>query len=165
MNLPSPKQWATAYATKEFISVNTCSGLRRSASDPNGEEFYFSLEVSDEELGAGVLSALSASRFLSPDEVGSFFDLAVIEKNYESWVGHLLEKFGYKSRSDVFKNMKHCTIERVDGVITIEPTNHEKLEAWGGKGIDKNDYEILDTAASDAELGKALKRCFAKCIG
>ena len=165
MNLPKPKQWATAYATNEFISVNTCSGLRSSARDPEGKEIFFPLDVSDEQLGAGILEALSASRFLSPDEVGSFFDLAVTEKYYENWVELLTEKFGYKSRRDVFKDMKHCMIDRVDGVITIKPTNHEKLEAWGGKGIDKNDYENLDAAASEADLGKALKSCFAKCIG
>lgn len=165
MNLPIPKQWATAYATKEFISVNTCSGLRRSARDPSGEDCYFPLDVSDEELGAGLQAALSVSKFLSPDEVGVFFDLAVIEKNHEDWVAHIIEKFGYKSRRDAFKDMKHCMIDRVDGVITIKPTNHEKLEAWGGKGVNKNDYATLDSAASEADLGKALKSCFANCIG
>lgn len=164
MNLPKPKQWATAYATKEFISVNTCSGFRSSVSDPCGKEFFFALSVSDEQLGAGVLEALSASKFLSPDEIGSFFDLTTVAKNYEDWVERVMQRFEYKTRRSMFKNMKLCRIHRVDGVITIQPTNHEKLEAWGGKGIYINDNESIDDAASEADLGAAIKRSFAKCI-
>lgn len=164
MNLPKEKQRATAYLTKEFISLNTCSGLRRFARDPNGEEFFLSHDVSDEQLGRSILKALSASRFLSPDEIGSFFDLNVIEKNYEDWVQFLIDKFKYKSRKSLFKEMKHCLIDQVDGFITIKPTNHEKLEAWGDKNIDSADYEVIAGSFSEADLGKALKNCFSKCI-
>ncbi len=164
MNLPKPRQWATAYATKEFISVSTCSGLRSYARDPNGKEMFFPHEVSDEQLGAGVLSALSVSKFLSPDEIGSFFDPTTIEKNYEDWVALLTEKYEYKSRRALFKDMKHCMIDRIDGVITIKPTNHEKLEAWGGKGIGSDDYEVISGSISEAEIGLALKSCSERCL-
>lgn len=165
MKLPIQKEWATAYATKDFISVNTCSGFRRSARDPDGVILYFSLSVSDEELGAAIRSALSASKFISPDEARLFFNLNSIEQNYEGWVSDMVARFGYNSRRDAFKDMKLCMIERVRENITIKPTNHEKLEAWGGKGIDSSDYETFDVTASEVNLGTALKRCFSKCIG
>lgn len=163
MDLPKPKQWATAYATKEFISINTCSGFRSSARDPEGREFFFSPDVSDNQLGEGVLQALSDSKFLSTSEVGIFFELSRIEKNYENWVESLIEKSGCKSRRALFTKMKLCLIDCVDGVITIKPTKHEKMEGWGGKGIDSNDYEIVPNPSLKEEVGKALKRCFSKC--
>ncbi|MGI2030388.1 contact-dependent growth inhibition system immunity protein [Endozoicomonas acroporae] len=165
MNLIVRKQWATAYATPEFITINTCSGFRSSARDPLGEEFFFSWDVSDEVLGAGIVSSLTASRLLEPDQIGMFFDLSFIKENYEKWVEKLIEKYNYKSRRALFKNMKHCMIERVDGVMTIKPTNHEKLEGWGGKGVKHEDYKILDETVQVEEIGRSLRDCFAKCIG
>ncbi len=41
-------------------------------------------------------------------------------------------KYGYKTKKALFKDMKHCTIHCVNGVIKISPYRHEKLEAWGG---------------------------------
>jgi hypothetical protein len=164
MNLPKPKKRAAAYATKEFITIHTYSGLGRFAMDPAGKQLFFPTDASDEKLGDGVLQALSVSRFLSPDEIGAFFNLEVTNKNYEDWVELLIQEFGYKSRRALFKNMMRCSIERVDGVTTIRPSKHEKLEAWDGEGIESKDYEIIDETASDAEIGQALKRCFAKCI-
>ena len=164
MNLPNPKKWATVYATNSFISVNTCSGFRSSARDPQGKELFFGLDVSDEQLGSGVLQALSANRFLAPEEVRAFFNPNMIESRYENWVELLTGKFGYRTRYDLFRDMKHCTIEHVDGYITIAPTNHEEPEAWSGDGIDSSDYETLADDASEAQLGQALKRSIGKCI-
>lgn len=164
MNTPQVKQWASAYANQDFISINTNSGYRGSARDPKGKQIFLPLQVSDEHLGLAILEALSVSKFLSTDEVHSFFDLSVTEKNYEDWVALLMEKYNYKSRRAVFKEMKHCLINRVNGIVTIKPTNHEKLEAWGGTGIPDSDIESVRETASEVELGAALKVCLGRCL-
>jgi hypothetical protein len=165
MNKPQIKQWAAAYSNEDFLSVETCSGYRQFATDPEGKMILLSLTVSNEELGASILDALSASRFLKLEEISTFFDLTITNQTYDEWVELLIGKYGYKSKRELFKKMKHCLIERVERVITIKPTNHEKLEVWSGKGIGKDDYEVLDAKATSADLGAALKRCFDKCLG
>jgi hypothetical protein len=164
MSEPKIKQWATACATNEFISINTCSGYRRSARDPQGILVFYEVSVRDEELGEGLLQALAASRFLSLTEVGSFFEPKAIERNYEDRVARSMQRYGYKTRRELFKGMKHCMIARVDGVVTIKPSKHEKLEAWSGTGIGETAHEHVGANASPVDVGAALRRCFAKCI-
>ena len=163
MNEPKIKQWATVYATNEFTSINTCSGYRRSARDPQGISVFYEPSVRDEELGEGLLQALAASRFLSPAEIDAFFDPKAVEQNYEDWVARSMQRYGYKKRSELFKGMKHCVIDRVDGVVTMKPSKHEKPEAWSGTGIRETDYERVGPNASPADVGAALRRCLAKC--
>jgi len=114
-------------------------------------------------LGRSIVDALVASRFLSLEEVSSFFDSSTKKKNYEDWVALLLDRYGYKSRTALFKNMKYCYVYKINGVIMIIPSSHDKLEEWGSKGIKSTDDEAVDENSSHFELGAALKRCLEKC--
>jgi hypothetical protein len=61
--------------------------------------------------------------------------------------------------------MKHCGTTLIDQVITIRPSNHEKLEAWSGKNISEDNYVILSLDNSPEEIGAGLKLAFSRCIG
>ena len=164
MNEIIQKKWASIYANDEFICVQTCSGLRRTAIDPEGALIILSANPELSELGQAIQQALAASRVLTPDEISSFFDVSAIERRYENWVSSLIHKFGYVNRQQLFKNMRHCQIESTAGVISIRPTMHEKAEAWSGKGIEKSDYVLIDQAAPAEELGQSTMLALSRCI-
>ena len=158
------KKWAAVYANDDFICVETCSGMRSYAGDTSGKLLFVKLQDEPAVLGAALVEALSASRFLQPEELGSFFDPSSLELRYEEWVTGLLQRFGYTSRKALFKRMKHCAVDQSCGVITVRPTNHEKLEAWSGDGINESQYVQISEESSSQEIGKAVLLALSRCV-
>ncbi|WP_420998500.1 contact-dependent growth inhibition system immunity protein [Cupriavidus sp. 30B13] len=158
------KKWSSMYANEKFICIQTCSGLRGAASDPDGKLFFLNPEANPDEIGRALQDALSVSRTLAPEEVGPFFDLEIIEKRYEDWVDLMMKKFEYSSRKALFKKMSHCQVECVDGVIYIRPMFHEKLEAWSAKGVEKADHVVIEDSASSYAVGQGALVALSRCI-
>lgn len=158
------KKWAAIYANDEFVCVQTCSGLRRTASDPAGKLIFLHAAPAPHELGQALQEALLVSQTLTPDEIGQFFDVAAVEKRYEDWVAVMMQKFGYPNRRELFKKMKHCQVECSGRTISIRPTFHEKLEAWSGKGIEKTDHVLISETVSSHDLGEGALLAMSRCI-
>lgn len=156
--------YAVAYENQDFINIGTFSGFRIKTGDPNGEELTLSKNVSNKELGQAALLALSKSRIIDQSEIATFFDRDNVSKRYDSWVGNLMEQFGYKTKRALFKNMMQCSLEIRDGFLTISPSYHEKLEAWGGgKGLTESDNVVLSVNSSAEEIGAGLRLAFSRC--
>ena len=163
MDTPVKKQWAAAKFNGDFYCVTTYSGYRSIGADPMGKEHLLSPDVSDHELGAAVLDALSASRFLSLAEAYELFDIGAVEQRYSDWVTALMRRFGYQTRGALFKNMSRCGVESYEGKIKIRPSHHEKLESWTGDGIQASDQVVLPEKSSPEEVGSALRLAFSRC--
>ena len=159
------RKWAQAESNSDFICVETYSGYRSSALDPEGKQHLLAPDASDELLGLAVQDSLSHSRFLPVEAVPAFFGYRAVAHRYVEWVKALMERYGYKTKRALFKNMKTCGIECCSGVITIRPTNHEKLEGWSGEGISKDDFVIVPEDNPPAVIGAALRLAFSRCIG
>lgn len=167
--------WADAKMNKDFVSIKTFSGYRSSQADPQGVEHFFSPDVADKELGFAVLDALAHSRFVLPEprkdvwiHPEATFDMELYDYNltnqrYDQWVGSTLERYSYKTKRALFKDMKKCSIESNRGQITIRPSYHEKLEAWSGKGVSESDYVIIPSGSSPSDVGAALRLAFSRC--
>lgn len=167
--------WADAGINNELVYVITYSGYRSSRADPLGVEHYASPDISDQALGEAVLDALAHSRFVLPErreEVWihpeATFDRDLYDNNltiqrYKQWVGSTLERFGYKTRRALFKDMKKCSIESKEGQITIRPSHHEKLEFWSGKGISEKLCVTVPFESPPADIGAALRLVFTRC--
>lgn len=167
--------WADAKMNKDFISVKTFSGYRSSQADPQGVEHFFSPDVSDKELGLAVLDALAHSRFVLPESrkdvwihPEATFDMELYDYNltnqrYDQWVSSTLERYNYKTKRALFKDMKKCSVESKEGQITIRPSHHEKLESWSGKGVSESDYVIIPCDSSPSDVGTALRLAFNRC--
>ncbi|WP_439851026.1 contact-dependent growth inhibition system immunity protein [Pseudomonas syringae] len=167
--------WADAGVNNDFIYVRTYSGYRSSRADPLGVEHHTRPEISDQELGVVVLDALAHSRFVLPEprkdvwiHPEATFDMELYDYNltnqrYDQWVGSTLERYGYRTKRALFKDMKKCSIESKSGQITIRPSHHEKLEAWSGKGLSENDYVIIPGGSSPSDVGAALRLAFSRC--
>lgn len=164
MNEPPLVFWASAENNGDFILVETYSGYRSCAYDPEGKQHFLLPDSDDETLGAALHAALAKSRRMTLDEVRVFFDRDGLQQRYDAWVKNLMSRYGYKTRRALFKNMKSCGVELQDGVITIRPSNHERLEGWSGDGIAEEDRVKLPADCSDAELGAGLRLAFSRCI-
>jgi hypothetical protein len=163
MNDPIPQKWASVYFNSDFYVVVSNSGYRGCALDPSGYEGHFSPTATDGELGNAVLEAISRSRFLKVEEIGDFFNLEKTTSNYSNWVASLLERYKYKSRRALFKDMTLCNIEVISQEMEISPTRHEKLEGWGGLGNDGAEKVRIAADSSAAEVGRALRIAFSRC--
>lgn len=154
---------ASAKYNGDFIEIRTYSRHSLSIADPTTEAYLLRIDIGNSELGVAILKALQQSRFLSFEEEGVLMEN--LNQNYTQWVNKLMKKYGYKTKRALFKKMMSCGIERRDNMIIIRPSNHEKLEGWGGEGISKDDYVTLPTDSSPEEIGAALRLAFSRCIG
>jgi len=163
MNNPDWKPKAIASNNGDFMSIESyCGYAVPNMSNPNVPEYLLGLDVPDEILGKSIKEALNNSRRLSLEE---HRNLAInLSENYKAWIQRTMEKYGYKTKRALFKNMKSCSILRQDNLIIIKPSYHEKLEGWSGDGIKEEDYVKLPATSSFSEIGAGLRLAFERCI-
>ncbi|WP_036116552.1 MULTISPECIES: contact-dependent growth inhibition system immunity protein [Luteibacter] len=158
-----PRRGASAYLKPEFILVDTFSGLGLMGRDPMGLSACLNADAEPEILGNAVKGALEKSRWLSLDEYPTFFDWKERKKDEAARDAHLIEAFGYKTRKQLYRDMKCCSIYEADGIIVVSPTVHERLDAWTGEGIDQEDKVAVALSSSLKEIGDALILGFSRC--
>ncbi|NTY41117.1 contact-dependent growth inhibition system immunity protein [Burkholderia diffusa] len=158
------KRWVSVFENLEFTQIETQSGYRGGLPDPLGKRIRLTNSATDEDLGDAVLAALTASRFLHPHEHREFFDIrGRVVPQYEEWVSSVISEYGYKSRRALFKDMKSCDIEEHDGIVTMRPSHHEKLEAWSDEGITEDCLVRVSTVSSPSDVGAALRLALSRC--
>ncbi|WP_145583362.1 contact-dependent growth inhibition system immunity protein [Yersinia thracica] len=156
---------ASCFYNNEFFNINTYSGLGLMRRDPLFPPHLLPPDADDKSIGEAVLIALSNSRTLSLEESAEFFDLETGKEQYAAWIAMLMQKYGYKTKRALFKDMKKCSIHCLNDVITISPSRHEKLEAWGGTGRGGSDKVILPVNSPPGEIGAALRLALSRCKG
>lgn len=110
------------------------------------------------------MAALAVSRTIDPETNPEFFDIrGRVIKYYNEWVAQVMGRFEYQTKRALFKDMKSCSVDALDGVVTIRPSHHEKLEAWSGKGIAEKDYIVISSHSPHEEIGAALRLAFSRC--
>ncbi|MDU0459861.1 MAG: contact-dependent growth inhibition system immunity protein [Geobacteraceae bacterium] len=162
VNEPVWKNSAGVHATKEFINIYTYSGYRLHIADPTCEEHFLPIDVSDELLGSILKEALSKSRFLSLDDARALAEHG--KDRYVDWEKTVMERYAYKSKRAMYKNMKYCSISNSDGLLTIYPTRHEKLQSWCVDKSDGIENVIIPIDSTNAEIGDALRLAISRCI-
>ena len=168
--------WASAIFNGDFICVETWSGYRGgSHADPKGSQIFLKPDASDEAIGLAVLAALVGSRWVLPaprdgfvDPPGLEYDMDLYDyklniERYAAWTKSLMERFGYKTKRALFKNMENCAIDVTSGVMKIIPKRHVKLEAWEGLGPNNAGAVEISADSSPAEIGAALRLAFTRC--
>lgn len=164
MNKPFWKPRASASNNGDFISIETYSGYGIAIIDPEAKEHLLTPDTSNDMIGKSILDALAASRMKDPND-DFYFDNDRIDQQYSHWIEQMKIRYGYKTKNALFKKMMSCGIQLDDGVITIRPSNHEKLEAWSGDGIREEDYVKIPADSPPEEIGAALKLAFKRCRG
>lgn len=175
MNEVVKASWCNVKANKEFIFVATLSGYRAYRADPKGVEHLLPPDADNEVLGAAVLNALAHSRFVLPEPRKDVFlhpdvtfdkdlyDYESSNRRYAAWIANLIEIYGYKTKRTLFNDMKNCSVESMDGFITMRPSHHDKLEGWSGDGISEEDYVMVTANSMPEEVGYALRLALSRC--
>jgi CDI immunity protein len=160
------KYWASAKFNGAMFVLSTHSGFRRTVRDPAGGLHILPSVATDSALGAAVRDALSKSRILATEvERLPLYELTALKRNYEAWVDSLLAKSVKKSRSALFQKMADCSLELENNILSITPSKHEKLEAWGGDSSHLEAMLKIAIGSTDNELGAALREAFRRCTG
>jgi hypothetical protein len=154
---------ASAKFNGDFISIKTYSGYRMAIADPQASEYLLLPNDSNEILGKAAFKALTDSRFLTIEESSKLREAS--EENYKKWIQKIMSVYGYKTKRTLFQKMINCSLEMDEGIITIFPSHHEKLEAWSGKGLTEKDYVKVPADSSPEEIGAALRLAFSRCTG
>lgn len=153
--------WADISINDEFIIIETQSGLGRVGVDPDFPQFILDFNADDELIGKTILEALSKSRTLNDlEDRRIFFDIDRCKDQYKKWVSGLMINYGYKTRKSLFLNMRKCSVHLMNGVITISPTIHEKLESWSE--VVGGDV-VLSLDDSLKKLGEGFRMALGRC--
>lgn len=168
--------WADAIFNGDFMCVETWSGYRGgSHADYKGQQIFLKPDASDEAIGLAVRDALAKSRWvLGIPRAGSvyppdvefdpdLYDYKLNAERYAAWTKELMERFGYKTKRALFKDMENCAIEAIGGIMKIIPKRHIKLEAWEGLGPNNAGAVEISADSSPAEIGAALRLAFTRC--
>ena len=163
MNEPLRIKCAGVEYNGDFICIQAYSGYNFLMADPTTTEYLLIADTPNEVLGKAVLDALKQSRFLSYKEECALEKVA--EKYYIAWIKKMVNRYGYKNKTELFLNMKSCMIERHENVLTIRPSHHEDLEIWRCEGIIEEANLKIPVSSSAAKVGAALRIAFSRCTG
>lgn len=178
MNDVIPGAWTAVISNGDFICAETLSGYRSgTVRDPKGKQNFLDPEATDEALGIAVLDAMASSRFVVAEPRSDvwihpeveydkdLFDHQKTAERYADWVKRLMERYGYKTKLNLFRKMKNCYVKRERDEIVICPSHHEKPEAWGRTKGDGIEDVIIPADSTPAEIGAALRLAFSRCTG
>ncbi|XBS69206.1 contact-dependent growth inhibition system immunity protein [Acerihabitans sp. KWT182] len=169
--------WANATMNPDFFCIETYSGYGATQLDPRGAQHITALDTDNADLGNMILDALSHSRFVLPkprsdvwihpdtEFDAAFYDQDTMKKVYDDWQTKLILRFGYKNKQQLLKKMNNCGIHCVNDLITICPSNHDRLNGWSGDGLTDADNVVIPADSTAAEIGAALRLAFSRCIG
>lgn len=164
------RAWADVKVNKDFIFIQTHSGWWTGGlPDPLGKQFYLEHTVSDEELGQALADALAASRMIDPAAARAAGDNFYhgrerVEPDGHKWIAQTMEKYAYKTKRAMFKDMKSCYVRLNNDMISLQPSHHVKLEAWDGAGLTAEDNVVIPETSSPVEIGAALRLALSRCL-
>jgi len=75
------------------------------------------------------------------------------------------DKFGYKNKRSLLKEMMVCGVIQKEGLVTIIPTHHESGDVWNGDGIEDEDKVVISIDLQLAQIGAAIRIAFSRCTG
>lgn len=130
--------------------------------DPLVEPEYLAPDADDAILGATLRQCLQLSRHIEMSEFQKMFKAGVFNQLDEARNQAAMQKYGYKTKRALYKNMRCCWISRFDEKIEVAPSHQKSLDSYTANK-DGPEPLILDASASDAELGAALREGFNRC--
>jgi hypothetical protein len=153
-------QWARINRTERFISVRPLSGYAIIQPEDDGYVIYLAPDASDEALGRALLETLARSRFIFPPDP-EFSEAERYLRCIRNWQKEFMQRYGYKTKRDAYKNMDWCEAARSEGNISIRPHKRDKPEYFRRLPPEKT---VIIPATENAEaVGAALRLALDRC--
>lgn len=155
---------ANVKSNSDFIVIDTFSGYFGSSLDPRGVQHLLVPDVNNCDLAVALLDALTHSRVAKPDEAPDLYDgRDGLAQRYRTWVQHLMQRYGYKTKRALFKNMKDCSVYHREGdTFTFIPSQRDALDGW--TPLPEDQYVVIPSESSAADIGAALKLALSRCM-
>jgi CDI immunity protein len=154
-------QWADISRTQRFISIQPLSGYSMVQPEDDGYVIYLAPDATDNALGKGLMEALGRSRFIWPRDEPEFFKAERYMRCYRNWQKDFMQRYGYKTKRDAYKNWDWCRAKRSEGKISIQPHRRDKPEHFHNLSPEKT---VVIPATDDAvAVGAALRLALDRC--
>lgn len=160
--MKSGTNWAEVYLNEDFFEIITCSRGMLGYAEPSAPPHYLAPDVDNATIGATLRTALAASKRVSVEEFQKIFASGVIQQLGEEREKVAMQKYGYKTKRAMYKNMDNCSVDVVDGKIKIQPMHHKTIDGYSATK-DGPPPLVVDALVSDAELGATLREGFKSC--
>jgi hypothetical protein len=154
-------QWTDVHRTERFVSVEPLSGHSVPFRDDEGHVTYLPPDATDDALGRALLGALDRSRFIWPRDEPEFHKWERYVGCYRNWQKDFMQRYGYKTKRDAYKNMDWCRITRSEGAISIKPHQRDRPEYFRDLPPEKT---VVVPATDDPEaVGAAVRLALSRC--
>ncbi len=154
---------AEVVMNEKFFWFTTMSQGGMNYVEPVSPPRYLLSDADNEAIGEALRLTIAGSRKVSAAEFVKFFNSGHIQQLTEERNKAAMQKYGYKTKRALYKNMLCCWISVFDGKIEIKPTHHKSLDGYSGISNDGPEIQYLPTTCTDAELGAALREGFTRC--
>lgn len=153
---------ATVFYNGSFFWLNTQAVGMIAVGDAEIEPQFLATDVDDETLGAAVQRSVLRSRQIEMTEFQKSFNSGAYNELDEVREKQVMQKYGYKTKRALYKNMDRCSVDLSDGKIKIQPMHHKSLDGYSATTSGPEPF-VVDAAICDAELGAALREAFKRC--
>jgi CDI immunity protein len=130
-------QWADVSRTERFICVAPLSGYRIIQLEDDGYVIYLDRAANDDALGRALLEALARSRFIFPPDP-AFSEAERYMQCYRNWQKDFMQRYGYKTKRDAYKNWDWCRAKRSEGRISIQSAPERRTGVFSRPSTGKN---------------------------
>ncbi|HGN0351462.1 TPA: contact-dependent growth inhibition system immunity protein [Proteus mirabilis] len=154
---------ASVYFNNDYYIITTLSKSGIYLIDFEKGYKVLSKDPFNADLGFFTRNALIQSEILDANS-SEYHEMRNNEGLYSEWVKKIIKECNYKNKTTLFKNMNLCNVNVTDGIISIIPYDHLRLDHWIGKSMPNNAIITLKTNCSDEVLGASIKKAFTRCI-
>ena len=151
-----------AFFNDNFFWLHTQAVGMINVGDPLVEPEYLAPYVDDAMLGATLRQCLQKSRHIEMSEFQKMFKAGVFNQLDEERGQAAMQKYGYKTKRALYKNMLCCWISMFDGKVKIAPSHQKSVDSYTATKDGPEPF-TLHGPISDAELGAALREGFKRC--
>jgi hypothetical protein len=148
------------YRSPKFISIEALSGVPGLMyQEDKPYRVYLDPDATNELIGRMLLTALNKSRFIDNSE-HEFFNPHRAVRVWEDWENDLIQRYGFKSKGEAYKNLDWCAGQMFDGKIKIQP-HRRNPPVWKSLPAEQT---VFIAATDNAEaVGAALRLALSRC--
>ena len=110
-----------------------------------------------------MLESFKQCRLLSYEEANTL--ARQTDQFYVDWIQKTINRYGYKTRRELFMNMKSCIIEQHETDLIFLPSHYEELEMWVGHTVEHENNIKISVNSPAAKIGATLRLTFSCCTG
>lgn len=155
---------ANAYLNEDFFYIEAISQGILDFAEPSVEPWCLDVNVADNFLGSALRAACAAGKHVDAIEFQEILKSGVVQAVGTKRNLDFMEKWGYKSKAQMLKNMRCCWVSMQNGNFQIKPTLKKSIDVYSGISNDGPEILRLPINSENSELGAALREGFRRCI-